>query len=97
MHSLDLVTHYPQIRRSRIATQQPDGFADGAALGMVDQTPTDTGDEPRPYQEAMTRVDFSRWIEAMEEEFISIEQKDVWSLQDIPRGSETIATRWVWI
>uniref|UniRef100_A0A8R7UUE6 Reverse transcriptase Ty1/copia-type domain-containing protein n=1 Tax=Triticum urartu TaxID=4572 RepID=A0A8R7UUE6_TRIUA len=52
--------------------------------------------DPTSYEEAMRSPHSSRWVEAMEDETKSMSSKDVWDLEEIPKGAKTMGCKWVY-
>ena len=38
----------------------------------------------------------SKWMKAMEDEMKSMSSKDVWDLEEIPKGAKTVGCKWVY-
>lgn len=53
-------------------------------------------DEPRTYKEAMSSKDNIEWLNAMQEEVISLEQIKTWTLIDRPCNAKVISCKWVY-
>ena len=52
-------------------------------------------DDPRNYEEAMSDIDSSKWLEAMNSEMDSMYSNQVWTLVDPPEGINPIGCKWV--
>ena len=50
--------------------------------------------DPTSYEEAMRSS--SKWMKAMEDEMKSMSSKDVWDLEEIPKGAKTVGCKWVY-
>lgn len=50
----------------------------------------DGGTEPNSYQEALSDPDSDKWIEAVEDEMISLKKNRSWVLVDIPKVQKAI-------
>ena len=46
--------------------------------------------DPTSYEEAMRSPHSSKWMKAMEDEMKSMSSKDVWDLEEIPKGAKTV-------
>ena len=51
---------------------------------------------PTSYEEAMRSPHSSIWMKAMEDEMKSMSSKDVWDLEEIPKGAKTVGCKWVY-
>jgi hypothetical protein len=52
--------------------------------------------DPTSFEEAM-RSDYSlKWLEAMQDEMISMNTNDVWDLEEIPNGAKTVGSKRVY-
>ncbi|KAK8685928.1 hypothetical protein V6N13_124959 [Hibiscus sabdariffa] len=52
-------------------------------------------DEPKTYQEAVSRPDSEKWLEAMRSEMDSMSDNQVWTLVEPPKGIKPIGCKWV--
>ena len=52
--------------------------------------------DPTSYEEAMRSPHSSKWMKAMEDEMKSMSSKDVWDLEEIPKGAKTVGCKWVY-
>ena len=52
--------------------------------------------DPTSYEEAMRSPHSSMWMKAMEDEMKSMSSKDVWDLEEIPKGAKTVGCKWVY-
>ncbi|PKI39955.1 hypothetical protein CRG98_039618 [Punica granatum] len=52
-------------------------------------------DDPTTYEEAISDIDSSKWLEAMKFEMDSMSKKQVWDLVDPPEGIVPITNKWV--
>ena len=52
--------------------------------------------DPTSYEEAMRSPHSSKWMKAMEDEIKSMSSKDVWDLENIPKGAKTVGCKWVY-
>ena len=57
-------------------------------------TTIEAEDDPKSYQEAMSRQDKDKWYQAMKEELASLAKNDVWTLVKRPQGN-VVTNRWV--
>jgi hypothetical protein len=53
-------------------------------------------DDPASFEEAMTRGQSSKWLEAMNDEIESMSTNDVWDLVEIPHGVKKVGCKWVY-
>jgi hypothetical protein len=44
----------------------------------------------------MGSANSSKWLEAMEDETISMSSNDVWDLEEIPKGAKIVGCKWVY-
>ena len=56
----------------------------------------DENTEPRTYDEAMKSTDTLKWQTAMQREMQSLEENDVWTLVELPKGRKAIGSKWVY-
>ena len=52
--------------------------------------------DPTSYEEAIRSPHSSMWMKAMEDELKSMSSKDVWDLEEIPKGDKTVGYKWVY-
>jgi hypothetical protein len=52
--------------------------------------------DPTSFEEAMSRPNASKWLEAMEDEIKSMSTNRTWDLEEIPKGAKTIGCKWVY-
>ncbi|PKI74773.1 hypothetical protein CRG98_004791 [Punica granatum] len=52
-------------------------------------------DEPTTYAEAVTGLDFEKWLKTMRSEMESMYTNQVWTLVDPPKGVKPIGCKWV--
>ena len=52
-------------------------------------------DELANYEEAMTSLDFAKWLEAMKSEMRSMYENKVWTLIDLPNDRRAIEIKWI--
>lgn len=50
--------------------------------------------DPFTHQEALSREDSERWKVAMEEEYQSLLENEIWTLTDHPKGRKAIKCKW---
>ncbi|PKI44202.1 hypothetical protein CRG98_035407 [Punica granatum] len=55
----------------------------------------DHRDDPTTYEEAISDIDSSKWLEAMKSEMDSMSKNQVWDLVDPPEGIVPIGNKWV--
>jgi len=55
----------------------------------------DHGDDPLTYEEAISDIDSSKWIDAMKSEIDSMYKNQVWDLVDPPEGIVPTEKKWV--
>ena len=53
------------------------------------------GDDPKTYDEAISDIDFKKWLEAMRSEIDSMYSNQVWTLVDSPEGIVPIGCKWI--
>ena len=51
--------------------------------------------EPSSYKKALESPDKDKWIDAMQEEFQSLEEMGTWKMVDIPKGRKIVGCKWV--
>lgn len=90
---LDALTHLPEIRRSGRITQLPARYGKEKLLLSSE---SDVMENPTSYQDALGRSDPQKWRDAMNEEVLTIDQKEVWKLTELQKGVKVIAIRWVY-
>ena len=52
--------------------------------------------DPTSFEEAMTSGHSSKWLEAMNDEIMSMSINDVWDLVEIPEGVKKVGCKWVY-
>jgi hypothetical protein len=52
--------------------------------------------DPTSFEEAMRSAYSSKWLEAMEDEMISMSINKVWDLEEIPKRAKTVGCKWVY-
>lgn len=55
-----------------------------------------SNDDPKTYNQAITGVNKNRWIKAMNEEIESLQQTGTYELSDLPKGRKAIGCKWVY-
>ena len=82
------------VRKSTRVIRLPDryyGFlVDG---GIEDSIMMD--DDPVSYDEAIQSKDSGKWLDAMNSEIESMHINKVWTLEDVPKGSNHIGCKWI--
>jgi hypothetical protein len=53
-------------------------------------------DDPTSYEEVMRSPHSSKWLEAMEDEIKLMSSNDVWDLEEISKGANTVSCEWVY-
>ena len=53
-------------------------------------------DDPKTYQEAMSRDDADKWTMAMQEEYDALIDNGTWTLTELPKGRKAIRCKWVY-
>ena len=53
------------------------------------------GGDPISYKEAINCKEVSRWLQAMTEEFESLQKNETWDLVELPRGKRAIGCKWI--
>jgi len=51
---------------------------------------------PKSYKEAITSNEKSKWADAMDSEFNSLQSNNTWSLEPLPEGRKAIGVKWVY-
>lgn len=52
-------------------------------------------DEPRTYQEAMKTKDSKKWLEAMNEEMLSLQKNETSILVNKPKDKKLVGSKWI--
>jgi hypothetical protein len=52
--------------------------------------------DPIPFDQAIDGPQSSKWVEAMEDEMLSMKHNDVWELMELPNGFKPIGCKWVY-
>ena len=52
-------------------------------------------DDPINLHQAMQRSNFQKWIDAMNEEYKSMQDNKVWELVPLPEGVKPIGCKWI--
>lgn len=78
-----------QLRRSQRATRQPDYY--GNWVNSIEDLPN----EPVTLTEALTSTEKDRWKIAMQKEFESLEENQVWDLVELPKDRRVVGSKWV--
>ena len=52
-------------------------------------------DDPISFRQAMNNSDSQKWIDAMKEEFKSMQDNQVWDLVPLPEGKRPIGCKWI--
>ena len=52
-------------------------------------------DDPINFHQAIESSDSQKWIDAMNEEYKSIQDNDVWDLVPLPEGAKPIGCKWI--
>ncbi|XP_073119685.1 uncharacterized mitochondrial protein AtMg00820-like [Henckelia pumila] len=65
-------------------------------LLVGDQVGPEFGCDPRTFKEAISDVDASKWLEAMQSKFDSMHSNQVWTLVDPPNGIVPIGCKWIY-
>ncbi|PKI43689.1 hypothetical protein CRG98_035920 [Punica granatum] len=55
----------------------------------------DHRDDPTTYEEAISDIDSSKWLEAVKSEMDSMSKNQVWDLVDPPKGIVPIGNKWI--
>lgn len=61
----------------------------------INLTTIEADDDPDSFDDAMSREDKSKWLNAMKEELKSLSKCNVWSLVDRPTNKNIVSNRWV--
>src|SRR5277367_5022654 len=51
---------------------------------------------PQSYEEALSLPETNKWEEAMSKELDCHQERETWSLEEVPRGSKLVSCRWVY-
>ena len=54
-----------------------------------------TTPEPRSYKEALQAPDAKMWMEAIQDEYNSLQSHNTWEIVDVPRNRRPLTTKWV--
>ena len=83
------------LRRSTRVRKQPKRFD----YSMLDSNCTfaliTNIDEPRSVKEALDMEDAGSWIEAMDDEMVSLDKNKTWDLVPLPKGRKPVGSKWV--
>ena len=52
-------------------------------------------DDPINFHQAKQSSDSQKWIDAMNEEYKSMQDNDVWDLVPLPKGAKPIGCKWI--
>ena len=52
-------------------------------------------DDPKSIREALSSEDKEKWTVAMEKEFNSLDENDVWDIVDLPKDRKAVGSKWV--
>lgn len=55
-----------------------------------------TEKDPTSYEEAIRSPHSSKWMKEMEDDMKSMSSKDVWDLEEIPKGAKTVGCKWLY-
>jgi ATP-binding cassette subfamily B (MDR/TAP) protein 1 len=83
-------TPVPEVRRSSRVTRPPERFSPSLHYLLL----TENG-EPQCYTEAVQMDDSVKWESAMNEEIMSLEKNETWSLTKLPAGKKALQNKWV--
>lgn len=94
--TLDGLTYYPRLRRSsrRTTGAPPNRLGYDTACVVVDPQAEESG-IPKSYEDAVSRTDGDKWIEALKFEFKSLNDLGTWELVELPPRRKVIKTKWV--
>ena len=82
------------IRRSSRTRKEPERYLwnlEGAEVLVVD----DSNDAPTNYKSAISDLESSKWLEAMNAEMQSMRDNQVWDLVELPPDSRAIGSKWL--
>ncbi|KAL0285562.1 UNVERIFIED_CONTAM: Retrovirus-related Pol polyprotein from transposon RE2 [Sesamum radiatum] len=79
----------PVLRRSTRESRVPDRYG---FVGLTSQLDND----PKTYGEAMSDIDWDKWLEAMKSKMDSMGSNQVWTLVDPPKGTRPVGCKWVY-
>ncbi|GKA95743.1 retrovirus-related pol polyprotein from transposon TNT 1-94, partial [Tanacetum coccineum] len=80
----------PQLRRSIRESRAPVRYSPSANYLLL----TENG-EPESYSEALSSKEFVQWKKAINEEMVSLEKNQTWSLVRLPAGKKALQSKWV--
>ncbi|GJT67256.1 retrovirus-related pol polyprotein from transposon TNT 1-94 [Tanacetum coccineum] len=80
----------PQLRRSTRESRAPVRYSPSANYLLL----TENG-EPESYSEALSSKEFVQWKKAINEEMVSLEKNQTWSLVRLPAGKKALQSKWV--
>lgn len=78
--------------RDRSQIRPPKKFDDYVLTAIQSEKPT----EPQSFREAMTSANKTKWLEAMHNEFTSLNENQTWELTDLPKGRKPLPCKWVY-
>ena len=83
--------------RERRITKPPQkfGYADLIAYALSVETEKEDH-EPETFKQAVNCIDKEKWIEAMEEEMVSLHKNNTWILVDKPRDKKLVGYKWIY-
>ncbi|GKB62179.1 retrovirus-related pol polyprotein from transposon TNT 1-94 [Tanacetum coccineum] len=79
-----------QLRRSTRESRAPVRYSPSANYLLL----TENG-EPESYSEALSSKEFVQWKKAINEEMVSLEKNQTWSLVRLPAGKKALQSKWV--
>ncbi|GJX06269.1 putative RNA-directed DNA polymerase [Tanacetum coccineum] len=80
----------PQLQRSIRESRAPVRYSPSANYLLL----TENG-EPESYSEALSSKEFVQWKKAINEEMVSLEKNQTWSLVKLPAGKKALQSKWV--
>ncbi|GJW67995.1 putative RNA-directed DNA polymerase [Tanacetum coccineum] len=80
----------PHVRRSTRESRAPVRYSPSANYLLLKEN-----GEPESYSEALSSKEFVQWKKAINEEMVSLEKNQNWSLVRLPAGKKALQSKWV--
>lgn len=85
--TIDSPNHFINLRPRRRQERYDDDEVNYACLAL--------NQDPLSLDEALSSLESNQWQKAMEEEFMSLQKNNTWTLCDLPPGKKAIPCKWV--